>query len=335
MVAGVSFTANNGPGQQNISIRGVNSSVGNPTVSIYIDEVPLVTTNAYQRPATPLIIDLDRVEVLRGPQGTLYGASSEGGTIRYLSNQPNLNLSLGSFRSEVSGTQHGGVNYDEQAVVNVPLVDGKVALRIAGEYGHDSGYIDRYDLNGNLLQKGVNGSIQEAVHVTAKIDLGADFTITPSLFLQEYSADDSPTFMPDLGLYKQDKQIRETNKDTLIIPMLTVKKGFDFGDLTSVTAYYTRQTNRVTDGTYYNSGRLGPILHRSGIPRPSGGQRQHPCKRTFAGSLQGPVPHLHPGIAAVLTLELAAREVGGQGVLFGPAVDPLRSRHRSRLQQHL
>ena len=256
MVAGVSFTANNGPGQQNISIRGVNSSVGNPTVSIYIDEVPLVTTNGYQGQATPLMMDLDRVEVLRGPQGTLYGASSEGGTIRYLSNQPNLNQTLGSFRTEVSGTQHGGVNYDEQAVVNIPLIDDKVALRIAGEYGHDSGYIDRYDLNGNLLQKGVNGSIQEAVHVTAKFNLGPDFTITPSLFLQQYSADDLPTFMPDLGLYKQDKQIRETNKDTLIIPMLTVKKGFDFGDLTSVTGYYTRQTNRVTDGTYYNSGAL-------------------------------------------------------------------------------
>jgi outer membrane receptor protein involved in Fe transport len=255
-VPGVSFTANNGPGQENISIRGVNSSVGNPTVGIYIDEVPLITTNGYQGQATPLKIDLDRVEVLRGPQGTLYGASSEGGTIRFLTNQPNPNQFAASFRSELSGTQHGGFNHDEQAVVNIPLLEDKAAIRIAGEYGQDSGYIDRYDLAGNLLKKGVNSDTQQALHITGRLNLGPDFTITPSLFLQQYSADDSPTFMPAMGLYKQDKEIQETNRDILIIPMLTMKKGLGFGDLTSVTAYYTRQINRVTDGTFYNSGAI-------------------------------------------------------------------------------
>jgi outer membrane receptor protein involved in Fe transport len=281
-IPGISFTANNGPGQDNISIRGVNSSVGNPTVGIYIDEVPLITTNGYQGQATPLLVDLDRIEVLRGPQGTLYGASSEGGTIRFLTNQPNASHFAANFRSELSGTQHGGLNFDEQGMVNIPLVQDKAAIRISGEYGHDSGFIDRYDLSGKLLQKGVNGQDQAALHISGKVDLSGDFSITPSLFLQQLSANDAPTFMPDLGLYKQDKEIRETDRDTLFIPMLTVKKGFSFGDLTSVSAYYVRQINRVSDGTFYNSGALSEFFLDPAYPE------QQPANDSILANIASP-----------------------------------------------
>ncbi len=252
-VPGVAFTANNGPGQENISVRGVSSSVGNPTVGVYIDEVPLITTSGYEGAATPRLFDLDRVEVLRGPQGTLYGASSEGGTIRFLTNQPNLTQFSGTFRSELSCTEHASLNYDEQGAVNIPFADGKAAIRISGEYGRDSGYIDRYDQSGALLQKGVNAETFAAAHITGKFVLGPDFTVTPSLFMQQTDAADSPTFMPDLGIYKQNKFVRESNKDTLFIPMLTIKKGLGFADLTSVSSYYTRQLHRNADGTEFNS----------------------------------------------------------------------------------
>jgi outer membrane receptor protein involved in Fe transport len=80
IVPGVSFAAHNngpnGPGQDNITIRGVSSTVGNPTVGIYMDEVPIITITGYEGDAEPRLIDIERIEVLRGPQGTLYGASS-------------------------------------------------------------------------------------------------------------------------------------------------------------------------------------------------------------------------------------------------------------------
>ena len=92
LTPGVSFAhasvgAANGPGQDVISIRGVSSTVGNPTVGTYIDEVPVITITGYEGSPEPMLVDIDRIEVLRGPQGTLYGASSEGGTVRFIPDQ--------------------------------------------------------------------------------------------------------------------------------------------------------------------------------------------------------------------------------------------------------
>src|SRR3984893_7831524 len=138
IVPGVSFAAHNngpnGPGQDNITIRGVSSTVGNPTVGTYIDEVPIITITGFEGTASPRLLDIERIEVLRGPQGTLYGASSEGGTIRYITNQPDSHGFSGSFRQELSGTEHGGFNYDERGVLNIPVVEDVLALRLSAEY---------------------------------------------------------------------------------------------------------------------------------------------------------------------------------------------------------
>src|ERR1700688_2397033 len=154
IVPGVSFAAHNngpnGPGQDNITIRGVSSTVGNPTVGTYIDEVPIITITGFEGTASPRLLDIERIEVLRGPQGTLYGASSEGGTIRYITNQPDSHSYSGNFRQELSGTEHGGFNYDERGVLNIPVVEDVFALRLAAEYEHESGYINHYALDGSL-----------------------------------------------------------------------------------------------------------------------------------------------------------------------------------------
>src|ERR1700681_1811047 len=125
IVPGISFAAHNngpnGPGQDNITIRGISSTVGNPTVGIYMDEVPIITITGYEGDAEPRLIDIDRIEVLRGPQGTLYGASSEGGTIRFITNQPDSHEFSGWIRQEGSHTQHGGYNYDTKGVINIPV----------------------------------------------------------------------------------------------------------------------------------------------------------------------------------------------------------------------
>src|SRR6202453_2570090 len=146
IVPGVSFAAHNngpnGPGQDNLTIRGVSSTVGNPTVGTYIDEVPIITITGYEGTASPRLLDIERIEVLRGPQGTLYGASSEGGTVRYITNQPDSHSFSGSFRQEVSYTEHGGVNYDDRGVVNIPVIEDVFAVRASAEFGKDSGYIN-------------------------------------------------------------------------------------------------------------------------------------------------------------------------------------------------
>ncbi len=99
------------------------------------------------------LYDIERIEVLRGPQGTLYGAGSLSGTIRMITNQPKLDRVEGSFGAELSDTQHSTTqNYNVNGMINIPLVKDKFAIRAVGWHVSDSGYIDNIRLN----DKGVN-----------------------------------------------------------------------------------------------------------------------------------------------------------------------------------
>src|ERR1700733_3707865 len=99
----VAFSTTGGEGQDNISIRGVSSNVGSQTVGIYLDDVPLLITNSYEGVTIPKFLDMARIEVLKGPQGTLFGAGSEGGTIRFISNLPKLDTFEGSAQVDMGG----------------------------------------------------------------------------------------------------------------------------------------------------------------------------------------------------------------------------------------
>jgi iron complex outermembrane recepter protein len=281
IVPGVSFAAHNngpnGPGQDNITIRGVSSTVGNPTVGTYIDEVPIITITGYEGDAEPRLIDIDRIEVLRGPQGTLYGASSEGGTIRYITNTPDSHAYSGSFRQEISATEHGGVNFDDRGVLNIPVIADVFAVRVSAEYGRNSGYIDHYQLDGSLalntatagalLERGVNSDNNVAVNVRGLWTPAENVSVAPAVLYQRVIADDSSTFMPGLGLYKEFNQVPGYDRDQLLIPSLTAKVGFGFADLTSVTGFVNRQVLRDADGTYYNTAAIVQCcLDSQGVP---------------------------------------------------------------------
>jgi outer membrane receptor protein involved in Fe transport len=275
-VPSVSFQAGAGPGLDNIEIRGVSSTSGAATVGIYVDEVSVTVKNTYDGAVEPKLFDLDRVEVLRGPQGTLYGASSMGGTIRFITKQPDVNAFSGSASTDLSYTKHGSFNDDSNAVINVPIVPGTFALRLGADVSYQSGYIDNYqgyatgfgpnvatqtptvtlntnDSTGVLLHKGVNDEHTEVFKMAGKYVGPADLTITPALLFQRTATGDGGIFYPTIGLYEQTKRIGEPGKDILTVPSLTINKGFDFADLTSVTSYFRRDFHRTTDGTYYNS----------------------------------------------------------------------------------
>src|SRR3984893_17000894 len=136
-----------GPGRSSYSIRGVASVGGNaPTTGLYVDETPILPSGGDGATASidPDLFDLARIEVLRGPQGTLYGASSMGGTVRLITNQPSLAKEEAAVKVEGSDTQHGGGNVRLDAMYNMPLIEDRVALRIVGTYKDFSGFIDRY-----------------------------------------------------------------------------------------------------------------------------------------------------------------------------------------------
>ena len=149
-VAGLSIQASGMEGNAQLQIRGVSSTAGDSTISIYLNETPISISSRYGGATQPIPFDLARVEVLRGPQGTLYGASSLGGTIRYIQNKPDLETFGGFAESDLSGTVHGGVNYEMSALVNIPVTTDVFAIRVGGLYGADSGWIDNYNGNGDI-----------------------------------------------------------------------------------------------------------------------------------------------------------------------------------------
>src|ERR1700694_838187 len=144
-IPNLSFSSQGGPGNQNIELRGISSAAGSATVSVYLDDVSMTVRNLdTQGQADPSFFDMQRIEVLRGPQGTLYGASSMGGTIRYISNPVDMAAVSGTVYSDISGTKHGGVNYTERGVLNLPLINDERGIRVGISTTHDSGYIDHY-----------------------------------------------------------------------------------------------------------------------------------------------------------------------------------------------
>jgi outer membrane receptor protein involved in Fe transport len=262
-IPGISFDAGlAGEGLTKIQIRGVSSDSGAATTGVYLDDVSITMNNIfYEGQVLPKLYDLDRIEVLRGPQGTLWGDSSEGGTVRYLTQQPNLHDFSSQVSLDLSDTRHGGVNEIASGLINVPLQDGVFGLRGSVGYEHDSGYIDRYSQAGALIKSGVNTQDTFTLHLVGKLTPSSDLTISPALFYQRDAAGDNSafyltqsldsTFVP--GLWQQDKQVPEPGTDTVWLPSLTVTKGLGFADLTSVTGVFVRDHDRQEDGTYYNS----------------------------------------------------------------------------------
>src|SRR6201994_404228 len=134
-------------GTNNISIRGISSSGGAGTTGIYIDDTPIQMRALAFNPdeALPKAFDIDRVEVLRGPQGTLFGSGSEGGTVRYITTQPSLTKTSFYSRDEISFTQGGSASYEAGIAAGGPLIDGKLGVRATVWYRRDGGWIDRVD----------------------------------------------------------------------------------------------------------------------------------------------------------------------------------------------
>ena len=312
-VPSVAFQAGPGPGLDNIEIRGVSSTSGSATVGIYIDESSVTVSNsAFDGAVQPKLFDLDRIEVLRGPQGTLYGASSMGGTIRFITKQPDLHSFSAAVSTDLSDTHHGGFNHEEYGILNIPVIEGVFALRIGADISRESGYIDRYtptetgadptgtsvlelgsnDSTGVLGRRGVNDVRTEVFRVVGKYAAPDDWVITPAFLYQHTAADDTNIFYPDIGTYEQDKRVAEPYSETLQLPTLTITKDFGGADLTSVTSYFKRDFRRTTDGTLYNSNIIANVYIADGSystpPTPTPTDAQLYQTQTVLGFLPSP-----------------------------------------------
>lgn len=265
---------NSGPGQTEFEMRGIASSGGqSPTVGFYLDETPLTPpTDAVLGKVVvdPNLYDLERVEVLRGPQGTLYGAGSMGGTIKLITNPPDPRAFASSVNVKLSDTDGGGFNYGGSAMLNMPLVSDKVAVRLVGTDTYTDGWIDRVVLspfpletNGGLTRgnvtnapvlhdyKDVNDEKLQGIRASVLVKATDNLTITPSIFYQKITqaglsyADDPPGVSYEA--HYQPYDIPEPYSDAFTLYSLVVKNRFTGFDLTSATSEYVRHTSLSQD----------------------------------------------------------------------------------------
>ncbi|HEY0683679.1 MAG TPA: TonB-dependent receptor [Steroidobacter sp.] len=254
-VPGLSFQTS-GPGYTQISMRGV--TVGQDagaTVGIYVDEVPYGSSTSYARGGQVTLdvglFDLDRVEVLRGPQGTLYGASSMGGVIKYVTRQPDTSRFGMDVQTGVSSTHDGGVGYNGAVAVNAPLAADKAALRVSSFYSHEAGYVD------NILRN------EEDVNKSNVYGGRADLLLMPtdavniriSGFAQDIDRDGAPfadyrlNGEPVDGSLTQRRVFEEPFDQSFRLLSGTVT--YDAGPVTvtSVSSYQTSETDFWLDNT--------------------------------------------------------------------------------------
>lgn len=268
-VPGISLKSS-GPGQTEFEMRGLTSSGGNsPTVGFYLDDVPLTAPAAAQNGKVvidPDLYDLSRVEVLRGPQGTLYGSGSMGGTIKLITNQPTTDGFEATVQSIDSGTDGGGFNHGENVMVNIPLADN-LALRVVGSEAYTSGWIDRIVLadfplpvgcctRGNVLaapvavdHHDVNDEELLGTRVSVVYEPTSHLTITPSFFYQRITQGGPNTFDSDPGTeaHYQPFDVREPFSDRFWLWSVTAQYRFEDFDLTSVTGDWNRKETITQD----------------------------------------------------------------------------------------
>jgi outer membrane receptor protein involved in Fe transport len=254
-----------GPSQTSVYMRGVANgdaafhSGPQPTVGIYLDEQP-TTTIAGQLDVH--IYDVARIETLMGPQGTLYGASSEAGTIRIITNQPDTEKFSAGYDLELNSVAHGDIGYIAQGFVNEPLSD-KAAIRIVAFDEHDAGYIDNVHGtrtftdsgitidNANRVQKDYNFVDTSGGRIALKIDLDDDWTLTPTVMAQQTETNGVFAMDPKVGDLEVAHYFPEYSHDRWYQAALTVKGKIGDFDLVWSGGYFDRRFDAATDYSDY------------------------------------------------------------------------------------
>ncbi|MGZ8406910.1 MAG: TonB-dependent receptor [Caulobacteraceae bacterium] len=255
-----------GPGFTSIFMRGVASGEnGNhsgpvPSVGFYLDEQPITTI---QGPLDIHVYDIARVESLVGPQGTLYGASSQSGTIRIITNKPKIGVFEGTMDAEVNGVDHGGVGYGLEGFVNVPVTD-KAAIRLVGWAQHDAGYVDNIlgsrtyptwggtDTNEDMVEDNYNDVDTYGARAALKVDLNENWTITPTVMAQDQKAGGSFAYDPRVGDLQLIHFNPESSHDRWIQGALTIEGKIGNLDLTYNGALLKRRTQADADYSDYS-----------------------------------------------------------------------------------
>ncbi|AKM07314.1 TonB-dependent receptor [Pelagerythrobacter marensis] len=266
-VPGVVFN-NYQPGVSEVVIRGVASTTyheaNQATTGYYLNEVPLI------EPGFPLVIpdvdtfDLERVEVLRGPQGTLFGSSSLGGAINYVARQADTTRLEAGFEGILSSTRRAGeASYGIKGMVNVPIVRDRLAVRLVALERYDAGYLDNVgtgvDGSNDLRVRGLRGSLAWTPTDTTTVSILSMY--------QEYDLDDQTyvVFNDDPETFERNTNVPEYQKTDFQLHSLRLEQDLGFATLSALGSYVRKESDLAFDDSIF----VG-IDPRTGTPQLSG-----------------------------------------------------------------
>lgn len=252
-VAGLTAT-NLGPGEDKLFVRGLTDSVlpglSQSMVGLYLDE-SRVTDDAPD-PGLQLV-DIDRVEVLRGPQGSLYGAGSLGGLVRIVTKRPVYGRSEFMAGATVAATEDGAMSETYDAILNLPLIGDSLALRTVFYSNDIGGYVDDTRLNG----ENSNRSTVQGGRAALGWQANDDWTVLFNFTMQDIRARDSQYFLKDLGPYKRDNYLREPHSDEFLEAGITAKGELGWADLVTNTSFLDRRMRDRFDASRAWNGLTG------------------------------------------------------------------------------
>lgn len=255
------------PGSTTVYMRGVasggdgNHSGSLPSVGVYLDEQPVTTIGGT---LDVHVYDIARIESLAGPQGTLYGASSQAGTIRIITNKPDASEFSGRVDGEINTVAHGEFGGRLEGVINAPLAE-TMALRVVGFYRRDGGYIDNvagtrsflpqpggFTINNNaFVEEDYNDLEVYGGRAALQIDLDDSWTVSPTVLYQEMHATGSFGFDPRVGDLEVQRFGPEFRDDRFVQAALTIEGEIGNWDITYAGAYLDRKTAQSSDYTDY------------------------------------------------------------------------------------
>lgn len=243
-----------GSGSQRLTVRGV-YGVGEPTVAVYYDETPVAgpsgTTLDPASGAPDLeLVDIDRAELLRGPQGTLYGASSMGGTLRILFNKPDLASTSAAMEVGVVAAQHGQLGETATGVLNLPLMRERLAIRAVGYRNVSPGYIyddATHDRGGGRVSR-VGARLSTAFAATP------DLNISGLIAWQHLHGDNAAYWYGDDGRYRNDQGVVTPYNSRILLSNLTARLNLDAATVVATVSRYRWRKLRSSDYTSVLSG---------------------------------------------------------------------------------
>jgi iron complex outermembrane receptor protein len=256
-----------------INIRGVDSTAGTSTVGIYIDDTPIqgrhISFTSFN--AFPALFDLERVEVLRGPQGTLFGAGSEGGTVRFIQPAPDLHTESTYLRSELATTRGGGATYELGGAIGGPVIDDKLGFRLSASFREDGGWVNHVNYANNAItQSHANYLDTVVIRGALKWALSDTLSISPSIYYQQLRLGDTSSYWPSLSnpdgaSFENGNAQRNPSTDPFYLAAVKIDWDAGGAHLTSNTSFYSRRQHSISDYTQFDRALFGLTL-----PPPSG-----------------------------------------------------------------